>query len=109
MKLGPARLYKQERDETERTGRRLPMLTKKLLAAVGLAAALVLGVAGPAEARPGFAPVHHGPVYHGPVYRGPVYRAPVYRPVYTPVYRADRRMDWRRAEWQRHHGHDDRR
>lgn len=80
----------------------------KILATVGLAGALVLGIAGYAEARPGFAPVQHGPVFHGPMHRSPVYRAPVYRPVYAPVYVAPhRRMDWRHAEWHRHH--DDRR
>ena len=91
------------------------MLTKKLLAAVGLAGALILSVATPAEARGwgggGFhrGPVygggfHRGPVYGGPVYRGPVYSGPVYGgPVYGgPVYRG---VDWRRAEWIRMHGH----
>ena len=69
------------------------MLTK-LLAAVGLAAALMLGLAAPAEARGwGGGGFHRGPVYgggfhRGPVYGGPVYRKPVYGgPVYRPVYR----------------------
>ena len=68
------------------------MLTK-LLAAVGLAAALMLGLAAPAEAlRWGGGGFHRGPVYGGPVYR------PVYRGV-------DWRRDaWRRAEWRREHG-----
>jgi hypothetical protein len=107
MNPPPARLYKQEQDELER---RLPMLTNKLLAAVGLAAALVLGVAGTAEARGFGGGFHRGPVSRGPVYGGPVYRTVVYRPVYAPVYVAPphRHMDWRRAEWHRHH-HDDRR
>ena len=42
------------------------MLTKKLRAAVGIAGALLLGVAGSAEARPGFGGgLHRGPVFHG--------------------------------------------
>ena len=88
------------------------MLTTKLLAAVGLAGALLLSVAAPAEARGwgggGFhsGPVsgggfHRGPVFGGPVYRGPVYGGPVYGPVYGgPVYRG---ADWRRIEWLRMH------
>jgi hypothetical protein len=66
------------------------MLTNKLLAAIGIAGALVLGVAGSAEARGwrggGF---HHAPVFHrSPVYGGPMHR-PVYRtPVYSPMYSA---------------------
>ncbi len=85
------------------------MLAKKILAAVGLAGALVLGVAGSAEARPGFGGgFHRGPVFHhGPVYGGG-FRGPVYRPVvYRPVYRgADwRRLEWERMEWRRLHGY----
>lgn len=86
------------------------MLTQKLLAAVGLAGALLLGIAAPAEARGwGGVGFHHGPVYgggfhRGPVYGGPVYRGPVYvaPPVYRPAYRG---VDWRRYEWRREHGH----
>ena len=90
------------------------MLTKKLLAAVGLAGALLLGIAAPAEARGwgggGFhrGPVygggfHRGPVYGGGFHRGPVYGGPVYvaPPVYRPLYRG---VDWRRHQWQRAHG-----
>ena len=89
------------------------MLTKKLLVAVGLAGALVLSVAAPAEARgwggggfhrgPAGGHGYGGPVYRGPVYGGPVYRGPVYGgPVYGgPVYRG---VDWRRLEWLRMHG-----
>lgn len=83
------------------------MLTKKLLAAVGLAAALVLSVAGSAEAHGwGGGRFHRGPFYgrgfhRGPVYQGPVYVAP---PVYGPVYGGGWRRDaWRRAEWRREH------
>ncbi len=65
------------------------MLTKKLLAAVGLVGALLLGVASDASARewgyrPGFRPgpagrgvdyrFHRGPGFGGPVYRGVDYR-----------------------------------
>ncbi len=57
------------------------MLTKKLLAVVGLAGALLLGVTADASANPWRGP-HFRPV---PVYR-PVFRAPVYAPVYrAPV------------------------
>lgn len=75
------------------------MLTKKLLAAVGLAGALVLGLAGSAEARGwgGGGRFHHGPVYGGPGYRGPVYVAP---PAYGGGWRRDA---WHRAEWRREH------
>lgn len=86
------------------------MLTQKLLAAVGLAGALLLGIAAPAEARGwGGGRSHHGPVYGGGIHRGPVYGSPVYRgpvyvapPVYRPVYRG---VDWRRHEWRPEHGH----
>jgi hypothetical protein len=86
------------------------MLTQKLIAAAGLATALLFGATTDASAqawgRPG--PVyrgvdyrfHHGPFYggpvgrgidyrfhHGPFYGGPVYAPPVVRPVYGgPVY-----------------------
>jgi len=79
------------------------MLTKKLLAAVGLAGALLLSVAAPAEARGwGGGGFHRGPVFRGGFHRGPVYGGPVYRgPVYGgPVYRG---VDWRRNEWRREH------
>lgn len=76
------------------------MLTQKLLAAVGLAGALLFGIAAPAEARGwGGGRFHHGPVYGGGILRGPVYVAP---PIYRPVYRG---VDWRRHEWRREHGH----
>ena len=57
------------------------MLTKKLLAGVGLAGALLVGATTDASANP-WRP-HFYPVYR-PVVRVPVYR-PVYRPVYAPV------------------------
>jgi len=88
------------------------MLTK-LLAAVGLASALMLGLAAPAEARGwGGGGFHRGPVYGGGFHRGPVYGGPIYRgpayggPVYRPAYRGGgwRRDAWRRAEWRREHG-----
>ena len=79
------------------------MLTKKLLAAVGLASALLLGVAGSAEARGwgGGGRFHRGPVYGGPVYVAP----PAYDPGYGGGWRRDewRRDEWRRAEWRREH------
>ena len=56
------------------------MLTKKLLAAVGLAGTLLLGLAAPASAHE-FGRCRHGPVFRGPVYRGPSYRG----------------VDWRRG------------
>src|SRR3954465_13867683 len=95
MNLPPARLYKQERDETDRTRKEAPMLTKKLLAAVGLAGALLLSVAAPAEARGwGGGGFHRGPVYGGPVYRGVDWRRGEER----------RRFEWERArEWRREH------
>ena len=76
------------------------MLTK-LLAAVGLAGALLLSVAAPAEARGwGGGGFHHGPVYGGGFHRGPVYGGPVYQ---GPVYGGSvhRGVDWRRNEWRR--------
>jgi hypothetical protein len=80
------------------------MLTKKLLAVVGLAGTLLLGLAGPASAheRGRF---HHGPAYGRDFHRGPGYRGVDWR-------RDDRRRDerrrdeWRRAEWERHHDRD---
>lgn len=84
------------------------MLIKKLLAAVGIAGALLLGIAGSAEARGwGGGGRFHGPVYGGGFHRGSVYGGPVYRgPVYGgPVYGGEWRRDvWRRAEWRREHG-----
>ena len=70
----------------------------KLLASLGLGAALLLGVAADASANPWRAhgpvfrpaPVVVAPVYRAPVYPAPVYVAPprvVYAPVYQPVYR----------------------
>ena len=88
------------------------MLTQKLIAAVGLAGALLLGVSGDAAANPlrgHCAPVYRAPVVVAPpVYRAPayvpappvvVYQAPVYRPVYRPVV-------WRHPpHWARAYGH----
>lgn len=87
------------------------MLTK-LLAAVGLTGALMVGLAAPAEARGwGGGGFHRGPAYGGGFHRGPVYGGPIYRrqvyvapPAYGPVYGVDWRRDaWRRAEWRREH------
>ena len=79
------------------------MLTPKLLAAVGLAGALLLGASTEASANPwrgphfSPAPIYRAPVYRAPVvystpvvYRAPAYSAPVYSaPVYSaPVYSA---------------------
>lgn len=66
------------------------MLTKKLLAAVGIAGALLLGASTDASARPFRGPYFRpGPVYRTPVFvpapRVVVYPAPVYGPVYYPV------------------------
>jgi len=92
------------------------MLTQKLLAAVGLAGALLLGVTSDASANPRQGPVYRTPVVAAPVYRapdyapiprvpvsGPVYAPPVYGPVYTPppVYRG---VYWRQHHWGHHHG-----
>ena len=88
------------------------MLTQKLLAAVGLAGALLLGMSADASANPWrrhSAPVYRAPVVVAPpVYRAPVYapappvvvyQAPVYRPVYRPVV-------WRHhPHWARPYGH----
>lgn len=70
------------------------MLTQKLLAAAGLAGALLLTASTDASANP-FRGPHFVPaaVYRAPVYRAPVfvpaprvavYPAPVYGPVYSP-------------------------
>ena len=59
------------------------MFAHKLLAAVGLAAALLLGVTTDASAHPLRAPVRPAPVYRpAPVVVAPTYQAPVYQ---TPV------------------------
>jgi len=75
------------------------MLTQKLLAAAGLAGALLLTASTDASANPFrgphfvpaavyrapvFVPAPRVAVYPAPVY-GPVYSAPVYGPVYRPV------------------------
>ena len=86
------------------------MLTKKLLAAVGLAGALLLGASTNASANPWRGPhFRPAPVYRAPVYRAPVYRTPVFvpapggvvyqGPVYGPVYRP---IGWRHPHWARH-------
>ncbi len=92
------------------------MLTKKLLAAVGLAGALLLGVTADASANPWrgshFRPVPvYRPVFRAPVY-APVYRTPVmYGPSYVPVYPAPvyvptyRPVVWRHPGWVRVPGH----
>jgi hypothetical protein len=100
------------------------MLTKKLLAAVGIAGAVLAGAATEAAANPWHprvvvrpAPVVVAPAYR-PMYR-PVYRpvvvtpayvpprvvvvpAPVYAPVYRPV--VYRPVVWRHPHWHRHYG-----
>lgn len=56
------------------------MLTHKLLAAVGLATALLLGVSHDASANPWRGPVRRGPIVRGDVvHHAPVYWAPAYR------------------------------
>ena len=103
------------------------MLTQKLLAAAGLAGALLLTASTDASANPFRgphsvpaavyrAPVYRAPVFvpaprvavypapvYGPVYSGPVY-APAYAaPVYGPVYRP---VGWGyRHHWVRPYGH----
>ena len=77
------------------------MLTQKLIAAVGLASALLMGVSADAAANPWRG--HCAPVYRAPAYvPAPpvvVYQAPVYRPVYRPVV-------WRHhPHWARPYGH----
>ena len=73
------------------------MLTQKLLAAVGLAGALLLGVSADASANTWRG--HSAPVYRAPVYAPAppvvVYQVPVYRPVV-----------WRHhPHWARPYGH----
>ena len=103
------------------------MLTQKLLAAAGLAGALLLTASTDASANP-FRGPHFVPaaVYRAPVYRaplfvpaprvavypapvyGPVYAAPVYAPAYAaPVYRpVYRPVGWGyRHHWVRPFGH----
>ena len=96
------------------------MLTKKLLAAVGLAGVLLLGVSTEASANPWHgshfrpgpvyrAPVYRAAVYHTPVFvpapRVVVYQPPVYAPAYTPVYApVYRPIGWRHPHWVRY-GH----
>ena len=77
------------------------MLTQKLIAAVGLAGALLLGVSADAAANPWRG--HCAPMYRAPTYvPAPpvvVYQAPVYRPAYRPVV-------WRHhPHWARPYGH----
>ncbi len=97
------------------------MLTQKLLVAVGVAGALLLGATTDASANrwhgPRFdpAPVYRAPLYRAPVYRAPVvytapvYTAPVYTapvvysPAYAPVYRAPVYAPIYRGGW-RHAG-----
>ena len=83
------------------------MLTQKLLAAVGLAGALLLGMSADASANPWrrhSAPVYRAPVVvslpvYAPAPHVVVYQAPVYRPVYRPVV-------WRHLpRWARPYGH----
>lgn len=65
----------------------LSILTQKLIAAVGLAGDLLLGVSGDSAANPWRG--HCAPVYRAPAYvPAPpvvVHQAPVYRPAYRPV------------------------
>jgi hypothetical protein len=76
---------------------RLPMLTTKLLAALGIAGALMIGAAADANANPfrgGFrasvafrAPMYRAPMYRAPFFAPrPVVVAPAYAPTYAPVY-----------------------
>lgn len=80
------------------------MLTQKLLAAVGLAGALLLGASADASAHPFRGPFSRpAPVYRAPVFVPPprvvVAPAPVYGPVYHPV-------GWRhRHHWVRPYGY----
>jgi len=94
------------------------MLTHKLLAALGLAGALMFGATTDASANPWRgphfrpAPVYSAPVYRAPIYRAPfmwgptyapVYRAPVvYAPTYAPIYSG---VGWRHPGWVGSHGH----
>ena len=65
----------------------LSILTQKLIAAVGLAGDLLLGVSGDSAANPWRG--HCAPVYRAPAFMPAppvvVYRTPVYRPAYRPV------------------------
>ncbi len=91
------------------------MLTKKLLAAVGIAGALFLGATADASANPWrgphfrpvpvYRPVYRAPVY-APIYRAPVVYGPTYAPVYpTPVYvPVYRPVAWRHPGWGRMYG-----
>lgn len=103
------------------------MLTQKLLAAAGLAGALLLTASTDASANPFRGPhfvpaaVYRAPVYRAPVFvpaprvavypapvYGPVYSAPVYAPAYTaPIYRpVYRPVGWGyRHHWVRPYGH----
>lgn len=92
------------------------MFTQKLLAAVGIAGALILGASADASAnrwRGSRGPVYRpAPVVVAPVYRAPIYRAPVVMPpprvvVYqTPVYGPMHHPgSWRHRHWAAPHGH----
>ena len=108
------------------------MLTQKLLAAPGLAGALLLTTSTDASANPFRGPhfvpaaVYRAPVYRAPVFvppprvavypapvYGPVYSAPAYAPaysvpVYAPAYAAPvyRPFGWGyRHHWVRPYGH----
>lgn len=92
------------------------MFTTKIIATVGLAAAMLLGLNTDASANPwrgGFyrpvpvyrpvvRPVYAPPVYQAPVVvYGPTYAPPVYRtPVFVPAYRP---VGWHHG-WGWHHG-----
>ena len=84
------------------------MLTQKLLAAVSLAGALLLGASADASANPWRGShFRSGPVYSAPVYREPVFvpapRVVVYpTPDYGPIYRP---VGWRHRHWVRPYGH----
>lgn len=108
------------------------MLTNKLLAALGIAGALLVGATTEASANPWRGNAYRAPVvYRAPVYRrpvfvprpvvysapvvvalayaptyAPVYQTPVtYRPVYAgPVYRPIYGVGWRHP-WVHGHGH----
>ena len=70
------------------------MLTNKLLAALGIAGAMLVGATTDASANPWRGPGFRAPVvYRAPIYRRPVfvprpvvYSAPVVAPVYAPTY-----------------------
>jgi hypothetical protein len=91
------------------------MLNKKLLAAVGVAGALLIGATTDASADPWRGPIYRPPVVvapPAPVYRVPVVvpaprvvvvPAPVYGPVYAPpVYRG---VYWRHPHWHHPYGY----